>query len=230
MVKIVIVVLLILQVSVFVHSKPFLLNSTSFITHFLGSASGKSSDFNPYSENIAIIPKKSSDKLTEGSGDDNSFVFPDDSSSSTEAPGFVQRKVSKILRKLVTLSQISNALQGQYQQNTDMFQYPNFADLDNPNGSEFDRKETNVNARQEPNVSEFARKLPKGTEHEQRRLKGNDDNDRREPISYDFVTFNDKSDSDKPLRFQLEIFTSLIGLTLGAATQFNYTIGQNNTV
>lgn len=239
------------------------------------SASGVSSDSNPYSENIAIIPKKSSGKLVEGSGDDSSFVFPDESSTSTEAPSFVQRKVSKIIRKLVTLSQISNALQGQYQQNNDLFQYPSFADLDNPNGPEIDREETNSYTRQEPNVSEFARKFaigseveqrrPIGSQVEQKRLKGNDkelkesDDDRKEPISFDFVQFNDKSESDKPLRFQLdtnistdnntnynktemkaipanialfviEIFTSLIGLTLGAVTQLNHTLSQNNTV
>lgn len=234
----------------------------------LSSSSIHPFEENPLSENIALILPNEHEKESnneDGSKnkrDDDNFIFPDDlgtfrttttpssivfdTTPSVTSPktSFIQKKVQKIINKIITISQIKNAIENSLRDRDEP--YPNYynpddGDSNSPNVSMYTRR---------PNLADYTRskiaiKVEKKPDQEYGApvkfdLRPNNNENielekEPEPLQEDNENASSgSSDRSGPAAlgiFVLEMFASLVGLTLGAAAQINNSFGQvNNTV
>lgn len=170
-------------------------------------------------------------------------------SSTSPKTSFVQKKVQKIINKIITIAQIKNAIENSFRDHHNE-QYPHYnpdeVDSDGPNVSMYTRR---------PNFADLTRtkiaiKIEKKPEEEygapvkfnlQPSVYENNKNENTalekepEPLLDDNENVSSGSgDRSGPAAlgiFVLEMFASLVGLTFGAAAQINNSLGQlNNTV
>lgn len=237
--------------SLYVFAKPFFLNNNGLISSLLASSSASASsassyqpafEENPYSENIAIVPPSHIGKPMKlqfnvfnftRSNEDN-IIFPNDTSTqeTTQTPidttteaSFFKKKINKIIRKIVTISQIKHAI---HNFNTDEegsgFQYPAETTTEPSENYTVEPRENEIRS------DKIRRPVEEYGAPFKFNLQENQENDRELLEEVNERDAPEKKEIPAALGiFVLEMFASLVGLTVGAVNHINFlSNGQHN--